>query len=302
MKSNLIKKITLIASVVLTLTIFGATTPLDRCIACEPSHEQIVLFAAEAQDGGAAAIGSAEASAASATSDHATTIGTEDSSGSKWGEKLQSLFLWDMWRLILGGLKTTAIIFVFAAIAAILLGMMLAYLAISHKCPWLFKPLNWFVTTIHDIPSVALMMFFYYVIFAGELNGILVSIIALGVYTSGSLVKVFKIHIMQVGNGQIEAGRALGMTTRQCYQYIVLPQAVKSMMPLVIAELKVQLRATSYAGYIAQKDLIKAVFAVQDHYADMFVPLLIASVLYLILSWMIARVIQFLCVKLFNYD
>ena len=146
------------------------------------------------------------------------------------------------------------------------------------------------------------MMFFYYVIFAGEMNGVVVSIIALGVYTSGSLAKIFKIHILQVGPGQIEAGRALGMTTRQCYRYIVLPQAVKSMLPLVIADLKVQLRATSYAGYIAQKDLIKAVFAVREQYADTFLPLIIVSIMYLILSWMIAQVIQSLYVKFFKYD
>ena len=212
------------------------------------------------------------------------------------------LFSADMWRLILGGLQTTAIIFVFASITAILLGIILAYLAISHKCPWLFKPLNWFVTTVHDIPSVALMMLFYYVIFAGEMNGIVVSIIALGVYTSGSLSKLFKIHILQVGKGQIEAGRVLGMTTPQCYKYIVLPQAVKSMLPLFIAELKTQLRATSYAGYISQNDLIKAVFAVQKQYDDTFIPLIIVSIFYLILSWMITQLIQFLCVKIFKYD
>ena len=212
------------------------------------------------------------------------------------------LFSADMWRLILGGLQTTAIIFVFASITAILLGIILAYLAISHKCPWLFKPLNWFVTTVHDIPSVALMMLFYYVIFAGEMNGIVVSIIALGVYTSGSLSKLFKIHILQVGKGQIEAGRVLGMTTPQCYKYIVLPQAVKSMLPLFIAELKIQLRATSYAGYISQNDLIKAVVAVQKQYDDTFIPLIIASIFYLILSWMITQLIQFLCVKIFKYD
>ena len=225
---------------------------------------------------------------------------TADPDVIRWGNMVKSLFSWGMWEILLGGLKTTLLIFVFAAIAAIVLGAVLAYLAISHKCSWLFKPLNWFVTTVHDIPSVALMMLFYYVIFAGGMNGIVVSIIALGVYTSGSLMKIFKIHIQQVGNGQIEAGLALGLTRRQCFRHIVLPQALKSMLPLVIGELKSQLRATSYAGYIAQEDLIKSVYSVREHYSDTFLPLLLVSIMYSILSWLLAQSVQMLYDKFYK--
>lgn len=314
MDSSPIKRVFIIVSVVLTLTMFGLVDPLCGCVASEASREQMASVSepseevvAEDVQGAVTSVSYVGSSIVHASSDstpvshhhkakhHETIIG-------KWDNVAQTLMSKDMWQLIVGGLQTTVIIFIFAAIAAILLGAMLAYLAISHKWPWLYKPLNWFVTIVHDIPSVALMMFFYYVIFAGEMNGVLVSIISLGVYTSGSLAKIFKIHIMQVGNGQIEAGRALGLTTRQCYRYVVLPQAVKTMLPLVIAELKLQLRATSYAGYIAQKDLIKAVFAVGDQCGDMLLPLLIASILYLMLSWMIARVIKSWSVKFFKYD
>jgi ABC-type amino acid transport system permease subunit len=92
------------------------------------------------------------------------------------------------------------------------------------------------------------------------------------------------------------------LTKAQCYRHIVLPQAVKSMLPIFIGHLKQQLRATSYAGYIAQKDLMKAVSAVREQYDDTFLPLVIVSILYLILSWMISQVIQFLYIKFFRYD
>lgn len=315
MKNTQIKRIGLVAQLWIAIAIFGLALPAEAYAAPESGREQAAQLAAVSSENADAevagqsdtlpAIGvvSSEIHAAEdkAEGDH-RVVKSHESLGKQWRNAVQSVLSWDMWRLILGGLRTTVIIFIFAAIAAILLGALLTYLAISHKWPWLYKPLSWFVTTVHDIPSVALMMFFYYVIFAGEMNGVVVSIIALGVYTSGSLAKIFKIHILQVGPGQIEAGRALGMTTRQCYRYIVLPQAVKSMLPLVIADLKVQLRATSYAGYIAQKDLIKAVFAVREQYADTFLPLIIVSIMYLILSWMIAQVIQSLYVKFFKYD
>lgn len=208
----------------------------------------------------------------------------------------------EMWHLILGGLRTTLIIFVGAAIFSVILGGSLAYLKITHKWPWLFKPIYWFVKTVHDVPAVALMMFFYYVIFGGEMNGVFVSAIALGVYTSGANVKLFTANILQIDRGQIEAGLSLGLTMRQCYRYIVMPQAFKSMLPIFIGELQLLLRCTSYAGYIAQKDLIKAVDAIRQMNNDAFWPLIIASVLYLIISWLIAVLIKFLYVKFFEYD
>jgi ABC-type amino acid transport system permease subunit len=204
--------------------------------------------------------------------------------------------------LLLHGFQNTLVIFFFGAIWAFLLASLLTYLYINHKWQWLFRPLNWFVATIHDVPAVVLMMFFYYVIFSGSMNGVVVSIIALGVYTSGTLTKIFKIHIKQVGKEQYEAGKMLGFSSKQIYRLIILPQAFKNMLPLVIGEIKVLLRATSYAGYIAQKDLVKAVDSIRTETGDVFLPLLFISLLYLFLSWGIVKLFQMLNVKLFHHD
>ena len=208
----------------------------------------------------------------------------------------------DALQLILGGFQNTLVIFFFGAIFALLLGSFMTYLHINHKWQWLYRPLHWFVATIHDVPAVVLMMFFYYVVFSASMNGVLVSIIALGVYSSGALEKIFKIHIKQVGKEQYEAGRMLGFTPWQIYRLIILPQSIKTMLPLVIGEMKVLLRATSYAGYIAQKDLVKAVDSIRTETGDVFLPLLFISLLYLFLSWMIAKIFHLLHVKFFSYD
>ena len=202
----------------------------------------------------------------------------------------------------MSGFQNTIVIFFWGAIWALLLATFLTYLHINHKWQWLYRPLHWFVATIHDVPAVVLMMFFYYVVFSASLDGILVSIIALGVYTSGTLTKIFKIHIKQVGKEQYEAGRMLGFTPKQIYRLIILPQAVKSMLPLVVGEMKVLLRATSYAGYIAQKDLVKAVDSIRTQTEDVFLPLLFISLLYLLLSWLIGKIFHLLHVKFFCYD
>ena len=220
-----------------------------------------------------------------------------------WRQQIYRNFLTDdALHLILSGFQNTLVIFFFGAIWALLLASFLTYLYINHKWQWLYRPLQWFVATIHDVPAVVLMMFFYYVIFSASLNGIVVSIIALGVYTSGTLTKIFKIHIKQVGKEQYEAGRMLGFTSKQIYRLIVLPQAIKSMLPLVVGEMKVLLRATSYAGYIAQKDLVKAVDSIRAQTEDVFIPLLFVSLLYLLLSWMIGKIFHLLYVKFFYYD
>lgn len=220
-----------------------------------------------------------------------------------WKQQIYRNFLTDdALHLILSGFQNTLVIFFFGAIWALLLASFLTYMYINHKWQWLYRPLQWFVATIHDVPAVVLMMFFYYVIFSASLNGIVVSIIALGVYTSGTLTKIFKIHIKQVGKEQYEAGRMLGFTSKQIYRLIVLPQAVKSMLPLIVGEMKVLLRATSYAGYIAQKDLVKAVDSIRAQTEDVFIPLLFVSLLYLLLSWMIGKIFHLLYVKFFYYD
>ena len=220
-----------------------------------------------------------------------------------WQQQIYRNFLTDdALSLLLTGFQNTLVIFFFGAIWALLLASFLTYLHINHKWQWLYRPLQWFVATIHDVPAVVLMMFFYYVVFGASLNGVVVSIIALGVYTSGTLAKLFKIHIQQIGKEQYESGRMLGFTTKQIYRLIILPQAVRNMLPLIIGEMKVLLRATSYAGYIAQKDLVKAVDAIRSQTDDVFIPLLFVSLLYLFLSWVIVKIFHLLHVKFFCHD
>ena len=101
----------------------------------------------------------------------------------------------DALQLILGGFQNTLVIFFFGAIWAFVLAIFLTYLNINKKWQGLYRPLQWFVATIHDVPAVVLMMFFYYVVFSGLMNGIVVSIVALGVYISGTLTGIFKTNI-----------------------------------------------------------------------------------------------------------
>ena len=220
-----------------------------------------------------------------------------------WEQQIYRNFLTDdALHLLLIGFQNTLVIFFFGAIWAFVLATFLTYLNISKKWQWLYRPLQWFVATIHDVPAVVLMMFFNYVVFSGFMNGIVVSIVALGVYISGTLTGIFKTHINHVGKEQYEAGRMLGFTVFQIYRLIILPQAVKGMLPSISGQMKLLLRATSYVGYIGQKDLVKTVDSIRAQTEDVFLPLLFVSLLYLFLSWLIVKLFQLLYVKFFCYD
>ena len=220
-----------------------------------------------------------------------------------WQDQIyRNLLADDAFHLILSGFQNTLVIFFFGAIWAFVLATFLTYLNISKKWQWLYRPLQWFVATIHDVPAVVLMMFFNYVVFSGFMNGIVVSIVALGVYISGTLTGIFKTHINHVGKEQYEAGRMLGFTVFQIYRLIILPQAVKGMLPSISGQMKLLLRATSYVGYIGQKDLVKTVDSIRAQTGDVFLPLLFVSLLYLFLSWLIVKLFQLLYVKFFCYD
>ena len=94
----------------------------------------------------------------------------------------------------------------------------------------------------------------------------------------------------------------LVFTVFQIYRLIILPQAVKGMLPSISGQMKLLLRATSYVGYIGQKDLVKTVDSIRAQTGDVFLPLLFVSLLYLFLSWLIVKLFQLLYVKFFCYD
>lgn len=207
------------------------------------------------------------------------------------------------WQLLLRGLSATVIIFFFGAVFAMALALLLTLWSISGKVSWLSKPVMWFVNTIHDVPSVVLIFFFYYVVFAGaDVNGLIVCIIALSIYSCGTLSKLLKVHIGQIDPVQHKVAQMLGFAGWKKYRYIILPQAVKSVLPLAIGELKVLLRATTYAGYISQIDLVKAAEMIRTETYDALVPLLLVSLVFLFLSVMIEKTMNMLYIKLLAND
>lgn len=214
----------------------------------------------------------------------------------------RSLISDNYWKLIINGLSVTVSIFFFGVIFAMALAITVIWMGYKQKFKRLAKYIFYFIRTIHDVPSVVLIFFFYYIIFASvNISGVIVCIIALGVYSSGSFMNVINVHLKQVDPTQHYAAEMLGLNGWKKYRYVILPQAVKPMLPLLASESKVLLRATTYAGYISQVDLVKVTEIIRNQTYDVLVPLLFVSLVFLLLSWLIEEALSALYNILFIY-
>lgn len=207
------------------------------------------------------------------------------------------------WKLILRGLAATVSIFLLGITMAFALAILMQWMNRHRYLKYVSGPVSLFIRTIHDVPSIVLIFFFYYIVFAyTQVNGIIVCAISLGVYTSGSLMNIFNVHLNQIDRNQHAAAEMLGLKGWKKYRYVILPQAVKPMLPLLGAESKVLLRATTYAGYISELDLVKVTEIIRNQTYDVLVPLLLVSVIFLVLSNIIIESLSAIYNKVFKYD
>lgn len=215
----------------------------------------------------------------------------------------RSLISNEYWRLILKGLSATVSIFLCGILIAFVLALLMTGMNSNKYLKYISKPISYFIKKIHDVPSVVLIFFFYYFVFATvHISGIFVCAMALGVYTSGSLMTIFNVHLNQIDKNQHAAAEMLGLTGWKKYRYVILPQAVKPMLPFIAAETKVLLRATTYAGYISELDLVKVTEIIRNQTYDVLVPLLLVSIIFLLISHLIVEGLSAIYKKAFKYD
>ena len=193
----------------------------------------------------------------------------------------------DRYLMIFEGLGNTVKITLGALCIGVLIGLIIAvvkYLAEDSK---VLKPLaklcDLYVTVIRGIPVVVLLLIFYYVFMRTSKNGVLVAIITFGVNSGAYMAELIRSGINAVDKGQMEAGRSLGLSKMQTMQKIILPQAVRYVLPAVGNEFIALLKETSVSGYVAIRDLTKAGDLIRNNTYDMVNPLLVVTVCYLVM-------------------
>ncbi len=201
----------------------------------------------------------------------------------------QTLIEQDRYRFILEGLGKTLIIAFFAVILGIILGGLVALIRNYHEETKKAKLANFisklYVTIIRGTPAVLQLMIIYYVIFRTvDINTILVGVIAFGINSGAYVSEIIRAGINSIDRGQKEAADSLGLTYRETMKSIILPQAVRNVLPALSNEFITLLKETSVAGYIGIIDLVKAADIIASGTYNYFFPLIIIAIIYLILT------------------
>ncbi len=192
----------------------------------------------------------------------------------------------DRWKLYLNGLGVTLEIAFFAAILGMVIGTLLAFMKLSvrrnGKKSILVVLANVYIDVIRGTPSVLQLMIMWFIIMANSKNGVIVAILSFGINSGAYVAEIVRAGILAVDNGQMEAGRSLGLSKAQTMIYIIIPQAVKNVLPPIGNEFIVLLKETAIVGYVSLTDLTRVANQIASRTYEAFMPLIGAAVIYFI--------------------
>ena len=219
--------------------------------------------------------------------------------GSFW-ENLQAIFTETKYLLwIVDGLRATLIISVGAALLGIILGVLVALVKISKsKNKLMIVPriiCNVYITIIRGTPMALQLFIMAFVVFA--IRGFpleVTAIIAFGVNSGAYVAENIRAGILSVDYGQTEAGRALGLSSFTTMSKIVIPQAIKNVIPAIGNELIALIKETSIVSMIGMYDLTMAakVIGAGQNLASYLVPMLVVALFYLAIVYTLTFAIK----------
>ena len=224
----------------------------------------------------------------------------------QWGQQLYATFIEeDRYMMLVDGLKSTLIITVGALIIGVVLGAIIAIIRYCGEDIPFMKPLcklcDLYTTVIRGIPVVVVLLIFYFVILKRS-DGIVVGIVTFGINSSAYMAELMRSGIQAVDPGQMEAGRSLGMSQLQTTWKIILPQAMKNILPAIGNEMIALLKETSVAGYVAVSDLTRAGNLIRNNTYDAVNPLLVVALTYLALVVILTKLLGILERRLAKSD
>lgn len=206
------------------------------------------------------------------------------------------------WQWFVSGLGYTLIISFFAVILGLVIGVVMAFGRLS-KYKVLRGVSGLYIDIIRGTPTMVQLLIIYFIIFANiNIDRWLVGVIAFGINSGAYIAEIVRGGILSVDKGQTEAGRSLGLTHRQTMQYIVVPQAMKNILPALGNEFVVLIKETAVIGMIANIDLVGAARKVQSLTYDYVVPMLSIAVIYYVVIKIVSTFLKMLENKLRKSD
>ena len=207
------------------------------------------------------------------------------------------------WKMYLEGVGNTLKVAVLALILGVVLGLLVAMVRTFHdqqreeRPGFLLGILNGickvYTTVIRGTPMMVQLLIMAFVVFKSSRNLVGVAALAFGINSGAYVAEIIRGGLMSVDAGQMEAGRSLGLNYIQTMRHIIIPQAVKNILPALGNELITLLKETSIVTVIGLRDLTKAAQLVTSKTYGGFMALFGVALVYLamvmVLSWLMGR-------------
>lgn len=193
------------------------------------------------------------------------------------------------WEMFLDGLKNTLLIAATATVLGIIIGALVAIVKTITAQTGKLKILSFlcdiYTTVIRGTPIVVQLLLMYNVIFVWSTQPVMVGILGFGINSGAYVSEIMRAGINAVDKGQMEAGRSLGLSNGQTMKSIILPQALKNVLPALGNEFIALLKETSVIGFLGVIDLTKAAERVISRTADVYFPYIFIALIYLALVY-----------------
>ena len=196
---------------------------------------------------------------------------------------------------VLEGLKNTLLIAVIGLIIGIVLGTLIATVRVIPKYKVLRRVLNgicsFYVGLFRGTPMVVQLLVFYYVllpIIGVKMTGVQVSMMVFGLNSAAYISEIMRSGIMSVDAGQLEAGRAVGLSFSVSMVKIVIPQAVKNILPTLGNEFIALIKETSVVSFVGAADLYVAFNYIGSNSYEFMVPYLVMAIIYIVIVLLIS--------------
>lgn len=196
---------------------------------------------------------------------------------------------------VLAGLKNTLIIAVIGLVIGIVIGTLIATVRVLPKYKVLPRVLDGFcsfyVGLFRGTPMVVQLLLFYYVLLplmGIRMTSLSVSVLVFGLNSGAYISEIMRSGIQSVDHGQMEAGRAVGLSFGVTMIKIVIPQAVKNILPTLGNEFITLIKETSVVSFVGASDLYKAFNMIGTNSYEFMVPYLVMAIIYIAIVMLIS--------------
>jgi glutamate transport system permease protein len=198
----------------------------------------------------------------------------------------------DIQRGIAKGVVATLRVAFFSVLLALGLGALLAVGRLSERA-WVRAPVVTFIEFFRAIPLLLLILFLF-LGFGGTLGTFWSLVLALTLYNGSVLAEIFRAGILAVPRGQSEAAYAIGLRKSQVMSLVLVPQAVRTMLPAITSQCVVALKDSALGFVIGYQELTRTGRQIYDGYFNIIPTALVIAAIYIVINYTLSKLAEWL--------